>query len=239
MRLNLRVTEAPAVEPVTIEDAIESLGLASDYPVTRLHNLIRSARALAETYTNRAFITQTIQLQLDAFPPGRVPWWDGVRQGSIRQFESFEAIELPRPPVQDVIEVRYFDSENAGHVVDDAWYSLDPISEPARVVLNAARSWPQPTRAKAAVLVTYRAGYGATPTLVPPLVRDAILAHIRDVIDRPNQGVSSESIDNASVTYGALQVGAAAESGGAGPTGGLRGGAAAILGPLRVLNVGV
>jgi hypothetical protein len=86
--------------------------------------------------------------------------------------------------------------------------------------------------------VNYTAGYGSTPASVPAIVKDAIISHVRDVVERPNSNVSSESIDNASVVYGAGGLGAAAALG-ANRTGGLRGEAPAMLASLRVMESGM
>ena len=236
---SVRVVTPPAVEPVSLADVKAELGITDASQDARITRLIQSARELAEAYTNRAFITRTLELQMDAFPLANVPWWDGVQQGSIRQFASNRPVALPRPPAISIASVRWFDSAGDETTVDADSYYLDNVSEPARLVLVGSFSWPTNARAFAAVSITYDAGYGGTPAHVPGVIRDAIMAHVRDAIERPNASISAESIDNASVTYGATPNAATQGTGGPTASGGLRGEAAAMLAPYRVMDMGV
>jgi uncharacterized phiE125 gp8 family phage protein len=204
-----------------------------------LSRLITTARLLAEAFTGRAFITQTLTLQLDAFPPPNLPWWDGVREGSIAQWSSAEPILLPRPPLQAVTSVTWFDTTNAPTVFDAANYYVDAMSEPGRLVPSFGVAWPSGVRARAAAHIVFTAGYGLNAGSVPVAVKEAILAHIRDAVERPNAAISSEGIDNARVAYGGIRTGAAAGTGGPDATMGLRADAANILAPLRVLEAGL
>lgn len=225
------VVTPPAVEPVTVADARLALGQAAgaDAPVLALH--IVTARELAERFTGRAFITTTLCLHLDAFPASSpLEWWDGVRDGVMPERQA--SITLARPPVQTVTSITYTDSAGTARTVDSDHYYL--VGD--RVILTPGNAWPTGART-GTVQVTYTAGYGADPSLVPGAIRSAIIAHVRDVMERPNASVSSESVDNASVTYGAQRLGSAS---GSGPddAGGVRGGAAAMLHAYRVLRVG-
>ena len=222
------VVTAPEVEPVTVADARLALDQAAgaDAPVLALH--IISARELAERFTGRAFITTTLRLHLDAFPASSpLEWWDGVRDGVLPEWQS--SITLPRPPAQAITSVTYTDSAGTVQTVDSSTYYLAG----ERVILTPGNSWPSGART-GTVQVTFTAGFGDDPGDVPGAIRSAIIAHVRDVIERPNASVSSETVDNASVTYGRFGVS------GSGPdaAGGLRGGAAAMLHAYRALRVG-
>ena len=223
------VVTPPVLEPVTVADARLALGQAAgaDAPVLALH--IISARELAERFTGRAFITTTLCLHLDAFPASsQLDWWDGVRDGVLPERQA--SITLARPPVQAVTSITYTDSVGVTQTVDSGHYYLAGD----RVILTPGNAWPSGART-GTVQITYTAGYGADPSFVPGAIRSAIIAHVRDVMERPNATVSSESVDNASVTYG--RPGSAS---GSGPddAGGVRGGAAAMLHAYRVLRVG-
>jgi len=225
------IVTPPAIEPVTVADARLALGQSAgaDAPVLALHLL--AARELAEAFTGRAFITTTFLMVLDEFPgmPADV-WWDGVRDGVLPERQA--SIMLPRPPVQSVTSITYTDSASVTQTVTATDYYLAGD----RVMLMPGRSWPAGAR-RGTVSVTFVSGYGASPDHVPAGIRAGILAHVRDVIERPNAGISSERIDNASVTYGAIRTGAAAGTG-INEAGGLRGGAAALLRPYCVLRSG-
>lgn len=235
-RKSYRVSVPPAVEPVTVTQVRDELGLDSNPPSGVLERMIKGARELAEAYTGRAFITQTIEQQMDTFPGASMPWWDGVRQGARSALSPDAPIELYAPPVQAVTGITYTDQANAEHTVDPTTYYLDEIVEPARVLLLEGASWPVDPRVRAAVTITYTAGYGDAATDLPSAIAEAILAHVRDLLERPNVAISSETIDNASTVYGSQRTGAAAASG-ANAAGGLRGDAAAILAHLRIMPV--
>jgi hypothetical protein len=231
-RTQARIITPPTTLPISAADACNELNLPlSEAP--RVERVIRTATELAEAFTNRSFITRTLQLQLDAFPNGTIPWWDGVRQGSIRQFTRDAFIALPKPPAIALTSFQYINLANQLTTVNTSTYYLDSINEPARIILNYGSSWPSDARDRAAVLITYTAGYGATSASLPSAIIDAILMHTRDQINRPNGTIESETIDNASVTYGGRTDGTA------GVTGGLRADAAALLQPYRFLETGV
>lgn len=233
-----RVTTAPTVEPVTTATAKTELGIPSSDTSqdARIERLIKAARSLAESYTNRAFISQEITYDLDRFPSSSEPepWWSGVQQAarSVLTRTSSEALSLPRPPYLSGLTVTYTTSDGDTIVMNPATDLLiDTTSEPARVV-PIAGAWPQ-TRAQLGVHITYSAGYGSNPSDVPAAITEAILAHVIDAYARPNASITSESIDNASVAYGSTA--------GPRPTPGigLRGDAQAMLEPYRIKDSGL
>ena len=237
-RSSWRVTTPPAVEPITVEELRAELGIPADaYPGLRLERLIASARSLAEAFTGRSFIRRTITLQLDAFPDRGMPWWDGVRQAPRAAFTGGAPLVLPRPPALALASITWWDEAGTPTDLDLTTVTLDTMSEPARIHLNAGQSWPA-TRERAGVQIVFDAGYGDNAFDVPPEVAEAIVLHARDSIERPNASVSTERIDNVSTTYGNAPTGATAEGGGR-RSGGLRGGAGTVLEGLRVLEVGL
>lgn len=231
-RSQTRIITPPETLPISVADACTELNLpTSEAP--RVERAIRAATELAEAYTNRSFITRTLQHQRDTFPTGNIPWWDGIRDGSIRSFTRDAFIPLPKPPALTLVSFQYIDISNTLRTVNPDTYYLDAMNEPARLILNYGSSWPVDARDRAAVQITYTAGYGPTSASLPTAIITAILTHARDAINRPNGAIKSESIDNASVTYGNDTTGAANLSGG------LRGDAAALLAPYRVIEAGL
>jgi hypothetical protein len=202
----------------------------------RITRLITQAAELAEAYTNRVFITRTFTLTLDQFPLGRVPWWDGTREGTIRAFAGDGIITIPKPPLVSVQSVQYYTLANTLQTVNASTYYIDANAEPARIVLNFGATWPTDLRDRAAVVINYTAGYGSSAASVPTAVQAAIMSHVRDVVQRPNSAVTAESIDNASVTYGGATISSSPMFG---AMGGLRSDAAQILAPLRILESGL
>jgi hypothetical protein len=232
-RWAIRVTVPPAIEPVSVDQVKVMLGITTDTRDATIASQITVARVLAEEFTGRAFISQTIQLMIDRFPPGRIPWWDGTIQAPLRAFMSQEPLLLPRPPLVTLTSVQYYDESSTLRTIQSTSYYIDSIAEPARVVLNPGVSWPSDVRDRAAVLVTYNAGYGTVSSSVPMAIQQAVIAHVSDYLDRPNANVQTERIDNASVTY------ANARDASMNLNGGLRGDAIALLAPYRVIDTGL
>lgn len=236
LRASVREVAKPVALPVDPSIALEELGLpVTDMP--RITRLITQAAELAEAYTNRAFITRQFELTMDQFPTGVIPWWDGTVEGTVRAFAGDGIITLPKPPLVTVQSVQYYDLSNTLRTVGPSTYYVDAASEPARIVLNFGATWPVDTRDRAAVLVTYTAGYGATSGTMPGVVQAALMSHVRDLTERPNASIASESIDNASVSYGTAASVAGSFTGNM--WGGLRADAAQMLAPLRVLESGL
>jgi hypothetical protein len=236
LRGSVREVTAPVALAVDPDVALAELGLGVS-EMGRITRLISQATDLAEAYTNRAFITRTFTLTLDQFPTGQLPWWDGVRDGTVRAFAGDGIITVPKPPLVAIDTIQYYTLANALVTVPSSIYYVDASSEPARVVLNYGQLWPVDTRDRAAVVVTYTAGYGNSAAAMPAAIEAAILAHVRDTVQRPNSFVSAERIDNASVNYGTPTSVAGGFSGNL--SGGLRADAAQILAPLRILESGL
>lgn len=156
--MNIRVKTPPAFEPLTLEEVklhcrLDETDVTED---SLIADLILAAREHAEARINRALLTQTIQLVLDAWPSG--------------------AIELPRPPVQSISSITYTDYLGAAAVVDTSTYYLDDENEPALIALKYGQAWPSATlRSSGAVVIEYVAGYGDESTDVPQSILQAML----------------------------------------------------------------
>lgn len=235
-----RVTTPPAAEWITLNDLKGELGIptADTSQDARLTRTIKATREAAEAYTNRAFLAQTIRLQLDTFPTAATesaPWWDGVRQGPVSLLTGNRAaapIYLPRPPMLELIGVAIITPDGTPDTIDLTTLTLDDVSEPAR--LFPLDTWPA-TRTVTGVTITYRAGYGPNASDLPAAMIDAMLSHIKDVQARPSGAITSERIDNAATTYAT-----AANDGtpGSGDPFGLRSDARNTLEPYRVRDLG-
>lgn len=144
----------PAAEPVTYAQAKLQCKLDDDHHKSLVEDLIRASREWIEKFTNRAILSQTLRLFLDDFP-------------------CSDSIWLPRPPLQSVTHVKYFDTAgaqktlvaNTDYVVD-LWHEADGKG---RIYLPPDVDWPsvQSDRQKA-VEIEYIAGWkGVTAEAVP------------------------------------------------------------------------
>lgn len=152
--MSLIIITPPATEPVTLAEARLHLKVDSTDDDTLISALITAMREQAEHRTGRAFITQTLELVLDAFPAD---------------------IELPRPPALAITSVKYYDTNGTQQTMDAALYSLDSNSEPAWLVPAYGESWPATYGIPNAVRVRYTAGYGAASD-VPSAIKAWILS---------------------------------------------------------------
>lgn len=162
-QLKITVVTPPAVEPATLDELKSHLRIDHVDEDVWLRNALEEARERVEGYLGRALITQTLERALDWQPQGTV-------------------IELPRPPLQSVTSVTFYDEDDAATVVDSGEYVVDTRSTPGRVTLKAASTWPALTerRVSNCVIVRYVAGYGDEAAAVPRRVRQAVLMYAAD-----------------------------------------------------------
>lgn len=150
------VVTGPAVEPVSVEEARDHLRLDSLEEAGWLRRTIAAARRHVEVFTGRALITQTLEVARDTWP-GRV-------------------VMLPRPPLQAVTWIKYYDETGVETTVSAANYVADTRPTPGRVVLKLGVEWPGTGLREAnGFVVRYTAGYGAGGEDVPAEIRSAIL----------------------------------------------------------------
>jgi len=125
-----------------------------------LTGFIKAAREYCEGYQNRAFITQTWELLLDAFPDS--------------------PFQIPLPPLQSdesnqIESIKYYDTAGTETEFAKANYEVDTESYKGRVALAYGKSWPSVTlRPMNGVVVQFKAGYGDAAADVPELVQLAI-----------------------------------------------------------------
>ena len=81
---------------------------------------------------------------------------------------------LPIQPVQAVTAVRVYDPDDAQTIVNSETYSVDVLSEPARLVLSAGAVQLSPARLLNAFEVAFTAGYGDEASDVPAPIRHAL-----------------------------------------------------------------
>lgn len=154
--MTIRVITPPVIEPVSLAEAKAQCRVDIDDDDALITAYIAAARAWCEAHDWRAYLTQTIELWLDGWP-------------------SDDVIEIPRPPLQSVSEIAYYDTDEVKHVLSNTVYAVDVASTPGRARLKYNQFWPDtPLRAHSAISVTYVAGWTAAAS-VPATIRQAIL----------------------------------------------------------------
>lgn len=153
----LRIITPPAIEPVSLAEAKAHLRVEVDEEDALITSLILSAREYCESFQNRAYITQTWELWLDAWP-------------------AKDYIRIPRPPLQSVESIKYYSPDNTENIMDAADYFVDDKSEPGRLALACGKSWPSATlRPTNGIVVQFVAGYGDEAISVLQMVKQAML----------------------------------------------------------------
>jgi uncharacterized phiE125 gp8 family phage protein len=143
---------APAVEPVTLEDAKQFLRVEHDDDDDVIAALIAGARIHIEAQTRRALITQSWRLVRDAWPA------DG-------------RIAVRPSPLQSLDVVRLYDDDGEAAVLDLQGFIADTANA---ALVFAPWSPAQPGRAAAGIELDVTCGYGDDPDDVPEPLRQAI-----------------------------------------------------------------
>ncbi len=147
---------------------------ADDALLTRY---IKTARRLCEKIHNRAYITQTWDLYLDAFPA------------------DTQDIRIPLPPLQSVTSLQYKDTADVLQTLAATEYIVDTLSEPGRICLAYGKSWPATLDEAQAVQIRFVCGYGATAASVPDEVRSAILLKVSDLYEHRGEEGGNPAVD--------------------------------------------
>lgn len=172
----IRVITPPAAYPVTKAEArqwcrIDTNDTSQD---AILDMLIAAMTEQAEHLTGRAFVERTLEWSGDHFP--------------------YE-IELPYPPLIEVLSVTYTDGANAAQTVLPTAYEVNVYSESGILRPVASAYWPAVGRYYNPARVRYRAGYpylGSPVDLtdnryLPPQLRTWIAARICTLYDNRDQ----------------------------------------------------
>lgn len=151
--MGIRVITPPASEPVTLAEvkAYARVDISADDSL--LSAMIVAAREAGENETRRAFLPQTLELTLDAFPrrTDRRPWPTWLNY----------AVDLPRPPLASVVSVSYLDTDGVLQTLGPSTYVVVQASDavPACLVPAFGTSWPDTQAMPGAVRVRYTAGW--------------------------------------------------------------------------------
>lgn len=156
---NIKVTTPPAIEPITLDDALEHCKANSGTEDNWFYRAIKAARTVAEKYQRRAYIEQTLQVTFNVIPDS--------------------PIYLPRSPVISVDNVNVIDIDDIATAIATTNYTIDLDSNPARLYTIDGYSYPTiTTRAIKSFIITYTAGYGSTADSVPDDVKAALLLYV-------------------------------------------------------------
>ena len=158
----MKIITAPTIEPVTLEEAKSHLRVEHDAEDVLITSLIAAARQSAEQYTNRAFLTQTLE---EAFLPPASDNDDVL-------------FRLGRTPVQSVTSITYLDvlGEAQPWAKTDNWILFDMV-QPEQILLRHNALIPKMLDRVDAVKIRYVAGWSSVSD-VPAPIKQAMLLMI-------------------------------------------------------------
>jgi hypothetical protein len=171
----LRVLEAPATEPVSIDLARKHCRIDTDYDDDLVAMYVTGARIEAEAYLNRALFTQRLRYAITWAPP---PTATPLVPQSLIVFPLNwpplvkRPIELPRAPAISVEQITWGPLDDM-RLADPEDYDLNLNVEPGYIAVK-----PQllPRIPQQSMLIDYTAGYDpADPAAIPSPIRHAIL----------------------------------------------------------------
>lgn len=194
--MTVKLITAPENEPITKEEVKLHCRIDHDDEDNLIDAHIAAARQYAETTILwRALVTQELELVLDEFPV----------KGTWRSFyvdykTPKNEILIPRPPLQEIISVKYTDSDGTEHDFED--YIVDDESEPGRIVPE--KQWPTDNLYPVnAVRIRYKAGYGE-PEDVPQQIKQALHLLVADMYE-VRQTVVDGRLQNLNTAHLLLQ----------------------------------
>lgn len=161
---------SPAYQAVTLDYVQQHVRALGQTDADLLSVYIDAATSYFFEQTSRSPLTQTRMLLLDCFP------FVGASGAAAR-------IELPHPPLQKVLSIRYPDSTGTmqsfvgGSPSANLFTYTAPVGDYATcgsVEPIYGQPWPQARWQTGGVQITYTCGYGDTPGAVPALVRGII-----------------------------------------------------------------
>ena len=152
-----KVITAPDVEPISLDEfkaqARYPIGISD--PQDGIFNIkIRAARTAIEKLCSIAMITRTLEMGLPSLAT-RIP------------------LEVTPVTSKEDITIKYKDQDNQEKTLAPDKYDLDDYTAPPAIVIHEppAISYSSVNPIK----ITYKAGYGATPSDVPADLREAVL----------------------------------------------------------------
>lgn len=175
------LTAPPTVEPLTLQQAKDHLGISGTDHDTRVTRLIAKARAHVEKVTGRALVLQSRRLYLDAFPDDQL-------------------IEIFHAPLLAVQSVKYLDDAGDTQTLATTQYRVDRYSLPPRITAEYNITWPTTRGVENSVWVDYTAGY------LIPFTADTTT----DVLTAAGHGFSDTDVSQVMTLAGVLPTGLSA-----------------------------
>ena len=172
--MGLSVVTEPTTEPVTLTEAKAHLRVDASDDDTLITSQIKAARAWCEAFTRRAFITQTWDLTLDAWP-------------------ECGAIEVPLPPLQSVTSITYVDTDGNTQTWNSSKYLVDIKSLPGRITPTYTEVWPVARDQMNAITIRFVCGW-ADANAVPETVKQGLKLLLGHLYERRESTITGTNV---------------------------------------------
>lgn len=171
----------PSTNPVQLSDLKQSLRVVDDLSNTdgstyssddaALTMYLAAALDYIEAETRQQFVTRAFTYTLDGFP--RQHSRECGHRIAVDEYDS-RTITLPKPPLQQVSSIQYFDTTGTLQTLPTSSFVVDASQKPGRIVLRPGCTWPATDGSAGCVQISFSAGYGDATT-VPSILKQAIL----------------------------------------------------------------
>lgn len=164
-------TAQPAVEPISLDEAVRHLQLAAGDDNAYVQALIGVARDVAERATGRAMLTQSWTASMADWPAGGT-------------------VPLTVAPLASVASVQYYaEGETELTTLDASNYVVATGTSPAMVVFNEDFDAPSLAARPDAVRINFVAG-STTSSAIDPSLKHAVRILLRHYYDNPEAAAS-------------------------------------------------
>lgn len=168
--MSFKLITAPTTTPISLSEAKGQCRVESSFTDddAMIMTYIQSATSYVERLCNSNLMTATWDMYLDC--------WE-------------REISIKKHPVQSITSVKYFDSNGDEQTLSSSLYSVDVVSDYARILFNNSMSFPSLENYKLnAITIRFVAGF-ASSTEVPYEVKNFLLAYVRQMYDRQDMSV--------------------------------------------------
>lgn len=155
-------------EPVSLElaRAQANAGPGDDLII---ESCIASARGWVENYTGQILAPRRISEALDRFTDPFVAW-----------------------PIAGIYQVTYADAGRTRVTLPTEVYELANVRRPARLNLQAGKSWPRVASGPGQIIVDVDAGYATAADIPPGMIRAMLMLISGYYVDRETGGLAAE-----------------------------------------------
>jgi uncharacterized phiE125 gp8 family phage protein len=164
----IKVITAPTSEPITLAEAKANLRVIGTDDDADIGRMIRAARQMAESVTNRFLMPQTVEEATDFFP------W-GVMADLHNFFGEVPLRAAPLASAASVI-VKYIDGAGVQQTLAPSAYIVNDYTDPAALTPAYSTSWPVAQLRQASVTIRYQVGYADAASVPEPIRQWMLLA---------------------------------------------------------------